>query len=217
MYFAIVDVEGTDKQGVYDFGAVIVDKDFNPVRSFNYVVADVFFDYDEMRTAYYADKMPQYRADIAAGIRKVATLEDVAAEFNATLAEFGISKVWAFNARYDSVALNKTLGRDFLTSANWACIWNYAANVICNSKNYFDWCEECDRLTKSGYVSTGAESVYSYLTRTPEFDEEHTGYADALIEAEILKACRKRKRKEVSRLSSVAWRAPQDKYLLRYL
>ena len=54
------------------------------------------------------------------------------------------------------------------------------------SKSYIEFCKGHGFMTEKGNVQTKAEVVYKYLTNNLDFEEEHTGLADVLIEYRIL-------------------------------
>ena len=78
-----------------------------------------------------------------------------------------------------------------------------AVETICQQKNFKKFCEKHDLKSKSGkYYKSSAEAVYAYMTNTPDFEEEHTGLADVLIEIEIYKKVRSQKKKMTKGISS---------------
>ena len=50
------------------------------------------------------------------------------------------------------------------------------------------FCEKHEYFTEKGNYSTTAETVYKFITKNTDFEEEHTALADSLIELEILLA-----------------------------
>lgn len=113
MFRLIIDTEtcgSLNRPLVYDFGGVVVDSDFNIVDSFDYVIRDIFFERRaQMETAYYAEKLPSYFMDIANGIRKVVSFKTATDNVNNLISKYNISEVWAYNAIFDTKALNNTI------------------------------------------------------------------------------------------------------------
>lgn len=68
-----------------------------------------------------------------------------------------------------------------------ADLWGVACEKLLNTDRYRDFCLMHGLLTASGqYFKSSAETAFQYLTRRPDFIEDHTALSDALIEAEIL-------------------------------
>ena len=73
-------------------------------------------------------------------------------------------------------------------------LWAVAVKEIVNNFLYRRVCTNMPMLSASGlYFKTSAESVYRYLNKDYNFEEEHTALADAEIESEILRIAFKRK------------------------
>lgn len=208
-YYLALDTEttnGLEQPFVYDIGGAIVDKQGRIYERFSFVIRDVFVHERElMRTAYYADKIPEYAADIREGKREMVNFM-FARRFILNLMEkYNIKDVAAYNAHFDRNALNTTIR--WLTKSrvryffpygtNFVCIWNMACQTICQRITYRRFCEEHQLFSDNGHgtnkkarnISTSAENVYRYLILNPEYQEEHKGLDDVLIETEIMKRC----------------------------
>lgn len=164
-----------------------------------YVVRDVFVDeHDLMKQAYYASKMPEYSADIRAGKRQMIDFMDMRQDFLELMKKYDCHIVAAYNAAFDTNALNTTLRYLTKSKYRWffpygtqfVCIWNMACNTICQTSNYKSFAELNRYYSNHGknYRAT-AETVYAYLTQNPNFNEEHKGMEDVRIECEIMKEC----------------------------
>ena len=208
-YYLALDTEttnGLEQPFVYDIGGAIVDKQGRIYERFSFVIRDVFVHERElMRTAYYADKIPEYAADIREGKREMVNFM-FARRFILNLMEkYNVKDVAAYNAHFDRNALNTTIR--WLTKSrvryffpygtNFVCIWNMACQTICQRVTYRRFCEENQLFSGNGHgtdkkarnISTSAENVYRYLILNPEYQEEHKGLDDVLIETEIMKRC----------------------------
>lgn len=164
-----------------------------------YVVRDVFVnEHDLMKQAYYASKMPEYSADIRAGKRQMIDFMDMRQDFLELMKKYDCHIVAAYNAAFDTNALNTTLRYLTKSKYRWffpygtqfVCIWNMACNTICQTSNYKSFAELNRYYSNHGknYRAT-AETVYAYLTQNPNFNEEHKGMEDVRIECEIMKEC----------------------------
>jgi hypothetical protein len=65
-------------------------------------------------------------------------------------------------------------------------IWRVACENLLNTDKFRNYAFENGFLTKSNYPQTSAEIVYRYLFFAENFIEEHTAFADAVIEKQIL-------------------------------
>lgn len=222
-YFLILDVEtanSTDDPLVYDLGFVVADRQGNIYESESLVIADIFVDEaDLMETAYYHEKLPRYRADLKNGTRTMTTLAHAKYMIHDLMEKYDINTVCAYNASFDSRALNvtsryvtKSKYRYFLpygTEIN--CIWHMACQVICTQKNYRKFCEQNNFISASGNLQTSAEVVYRYMTKDTDFDESHTGLEDVLIETAIMKKCYDQHKKMDKSINRLCWRIPQKR------
>lgn len=114
----------------------------------------------------------------------------------------------AYNAAFDAQHLDITaqeFGYDsfFNEQVQWLDIWGMALSVLCKSINFFKFVSAHNFKTSAGNPKTSAEVVYRYLTNDVAFEEEHTARADVEIEADIMFAIWRRKKK-TSQVSSVS-------------
>ena len=72
-------------------------------------------------------------------------------------------------------------------------IWDYAANLICQTEEYKEWALANNQITQTEkYISTSVEAVARYLYNNLDFVEDHTALSDVQHETEILIECVKR-------------------------
>ena len=74
-------------------------------------------------------------------------------------------------------------------------IWTMALYTLCASYRYADFCDAHGFCSDKGNRKSSAETVYRYITKNPDFVESHTALSDTEIEAEILSAIFRRKKK----------------------
>lgn len=215
-YVLLLDTETantiTDQKGrldmtsvlVYDCGWCVMDTRGNIYKEQSFVNRDIFFGESElMKSAYYAEKIPQYLEDIRQGIRQVANTYQIRQAMLADMAEYGITEVVAHNARFDLNALN--LLQRWTTKSKYRYwfpygtdIWDtlkMARDVILKMPTYKKFCEQHGFLTKTGKLSATAENLYRFITKDPTFQEEHKGLDDVRIEREIMIYCYRQKKK----------------------
>lgn len=205
--YLVIDVEtaGTlDEPLVYDVGGAVIDKNGQVYETFSFVIEEIFYGHaDIMQSAYYAEKIPQYKEDLFYGLRSVATFDQVYEYVRDIINKYNIKVFLAYNARFDRNALNYTL--QYLTDGenkyflpydvDVQCIWTMAKDTICKQKSYKRFCLNNGFLTARGQIKTSAEVVYRYMTFDEKFVESHTGLEDVRIESQIYALCRRQKKK----------------------
>lgn len=202
-YFIVFDTETTntiDCPFVYDIGWAVVDKHGNVYRTRSFINREIFFlEKELMQSAYYAEKLPLYYKRIKNGSAQVANWQTIKNTLWADIAEYEVKEVIAHNARFDYLATATT--QRWLTKSKYRYFLPYgvemwdtlkmARSVVANKPTYRKFCEENGyTYGKNGkQVRLTAEVLYQFITQNKEFEEEHTGLADVLIEKEILKYC----------------------------
>ena len=182
---------------VYDIGFTVIDKQGNIYEQRSLAIWEIFCDMtDVMRSAYYADKIPQYWEDIRSGKRALVTFMKARKIVHDTMKKYNISVVSAHNARFDVNALNNTVR--YITKSEFRYFFPYgteiwdtykgAVNTICKQKGYIQFCKREGYMTKhkTPRVRATAEILYKYLTGDYNFQEVHQGLDDTEIESKIL-------------------------------
>ena len=198
----VVDVESTnslDDPFTYDIGFAVVDDEGNVYEKYSYVVADIFLDKELMKSAYFAEKIPQYWEDIKKGSRELKTFFNIKKKVAEVMKRNHIWRVLAHNARFDYRALNLTAR--YLTNSRVKYffpfnteIWDtlkMSREVLKEVDEYGEFCYNNNYLTKRLCKRYTAEIIYRFLTNNLDFEESHTGLEDTLIEKEIFAYCMK--------------------------
>ena len=198
--------EGVDpfNMFVYDIGYAVVDKRGRVYRTRNFVVKEIFNNEKElMKSAYYAEKLVQYREEIANGVRTVASLYEIRKTLTEDIKEFGVEQVFAHNMRFDYNSLNNT--QRWLTKSKYRYFIPYgleicdtlkmARQVVAPMPTYKRFCERNGLVTKNGKPQLKAETIYRFLKQDLTFVEKHTGLEDVMIEKEILAYCYRQHKK----------------------
>lgn len=185
---------------VYDIGWAVVDKKGNVYERRSFTVHEIFYGEQElMRSAYYAEKIPQYLADLASGKRKDWNFYQIRNQLIADMVDYGVKAIMAHNARFDVNALNNT--QRWLTKSKYRYFFPYgteiwdtqkmAADTICKQKTYINFCKTNDYMTKhkTPRPRQTAEILYRYIMGKNDFIESHTGLEDVMIEKEIFAKC----------------------------
>ena len=195
----VIDTETTnslDNPFTYDIGFMVCDLDGNIYEKHSYVVADIFLDNELMASAYFVDKIPKYKNELANGIRKMRRFATIKFIIHDIMKQYDIKKVFAFNCRFDCLSLGTT--QRFLTCSKYRYFFPYgtefhdilalARHTFKNDKNYTKFCINNNFLTKYGKNRYTAEIVARYLFNN-DFVESHTGLEDCEIEYKILLEC----------------------------
>ena len=183
---------------MYDFALAIIDLHRNILCKFRIILKDVFYgEADLMRSAYYAEKLPQYHEAIEKGEVLVMDIWELRAFVRDLCEHYGVTFAVAHNARFDYKSTNTTLRyvtkskcRFFMPyGIEWWDTMKMAESTICQQKGYIRFCEENGYVTQQGKVRKTAEILYRYISKDADFVEEHTALSDVLIECEIFWKC----------------------------
>jgi hypothetical protein len=193
----------------YDIGWVICDKHGNVYAERSFVNADIFLDEKElMKSAYYANKIPEYWEDIKAGRRILTSFYNIRKALLEDVEMFEVEQIFAHNMRFDYGALNNT--ERWLTKSKYRYFFPYGVDIcdtlklsrqlIATMPTYKKWCVENGYMTKNNQVRLTAEILYRFISGNADFEEEHKGLDDCLIEKEILAYCYRKHKKMEPRL-----------------
>lgn len=210
--FLVIDTETTNslKDPIcYDIGFAVVDKEGNVYETHSYAIADIILDSELMDSAYYAEKIPSYWAEIENGERKLRKFHTVKCIVADIIKQYNIKIVVAHNARFDYRSLNLT--QRFITSSKFRYffpfdvkIWDtlkMSREVLKGSNAYKKFCIDNGYITKNKQNRFTAEVLYRYLTNDTSFIEAHKGLQDVLIEKEIFAYCMK----EYPQINGALW------------
>lgn len=197
----ITNEHGLDMSNVlfYDLGFQLVDSHGRTYgKKFSFVNSDIFTHEAElMQSAYYAKKIPQYRADLASGKRILANTYEIRKALVDLINKYDCKFVCAHNAHFDYNSLNNTQRwttksrfRYFLPyGLEWWDTLKMARSVMGKMPTYQRFCAENGYITKTGKPQFTAEICYRFITKDNTFVESHTGLEDVEIETEILRYC----------------------------
>lgn len=179
----------------YDFGFAVIDSHGRVYEKFSFVNSDIYiYEKDLMRSAYYANKLPQYDKDLAEGRRVMANTYNIRRIILEKIKEYDCKFVCAHNTRFDLNACNNI--QRWTTKSKYRYFFPYdiefwdtlkmARDVLGNRPTYRKFCEENDYLTKHNQCRYTAEVIYQYIMQDTDFSESHTGLEDVEIEVQIL-------------------------------
>lgn len=216
-YICVVDVEtagGFDNPMVYDIGFAITDRQGRIYAERSFVIKEVFENKRLMNSAYYAIKVPRYIKDIANGTRTVVSFADARNEFNSLMEEYGVTKICAYNLRFDANALKNTsikLGvasKFLIRKMEMLCIWSLACELLYTQSTYRKVATSQGWISNAGNMKTSAEMGHRYITGLYDFEEEHTGLEDVKIEIGIMAKCFRQHKSHKSGMIANCWKIP---------
>lgn len=194
--FIVLDVEGGSNVRPYNIGYIIADKYGKIYEKRSFALLECLWENISSALKYNicVDMMKKNAQDILADTkqkkRKRKYLNINANEFYNTFArdikKYKISVMYAYNVTFDKSSLTRLLGERF-TDLKLECrdiIRGILPRLL--TKKYITYCIDNNYLTEKGNYQYKAEIVYRYLTGNSEFEEEHTGLADVMIEYDIL-------------------------------
>jgi len=222
-FYLVIDTEtcNTIEQPLpYDIGYAICDRQGNIQVERSFVVAETFLDMkDTMKSAYFAEKIPQYWEDIKNGSREIKSVWKIRKQIFEDMKKYNVKKVGAYNMGFDKRALNNLMRYTTKSFCRWFfpfgteffCIWSMACQTLLNTTSYIKFAIENGFESECGNIQTSAETCYRFLTNSVNFAESHTGLEDVKIEIEIMTKCFSTHKKMDKKINSACWRLPQRK------
>ncbi len=203
-YFLIVDTETTISDKVYDFGAVICDRNGNIVKSVAVIVGEsadqeLFYDANAKgiwSKQYATEKKNKYNSMLQDGSRMLASVNAINRWLEKARGEFD-PILTAYNVAFDRAKCANT-GIDLSIFSNSFCLWHLACAVYAKTKAYRSFILENHYIgdrTKFGNMTykTNAEVMAHYVTGNYS-EEPHTALEDAqFYELPILVSILKKK------------------------
>lgn len=222
-YLITIDVETTNnnmEKGapndglVYDIGYTVHDKKGNIYVKKSFAIKEIILDKQLMDTAYYKKKLPIYWERLRTGKMELVTIWEARRNIHEAISLFGIEEIYAYNASFDYTTLNNTVRFCSGSACRWffpygtkICdIWHIACQVLGTQKTF----QYENVRNANGNLITNAERMFSYMSQDKDFEEEHTGLADALIETQILARCLANHKSINKKINRACWRIPQQ-------
>lgn len=183
----------------YDLGFAIVDQKGRVYFKVSIVNTTIFYGHaDEMKTCYYAHKLPQYFVELENGERIQLDVWAIRKLIAYAMEHFNTKIVCAYNANFDKRACNNTLKEFFPADIEYHDIMLMVKDTIYQMASYKKFCAENDMMCKGKWSDRpkwSAECVYRFIKKDPDFVEAHTGLRDVEIEVEIMAACYAKRQK----------------------
>ena len=223
-YYLVADVEtagGLDNPLVYDIGYAITDRQGNIYETRSFIISEIFYNKPLMTSAYYSEKVPKYLEDIKNGTRTVVTFAEMRLDFIDLALEYDVKVLGAYNLMFDTRALtntirfiekNKTL--KFLPyelkNIEMLCIWCLACENLYTQKGFGKMALRNNWVSPTGNFRTTAEVGHRFITGIVDFEEEHTGLEDVIIEIGIMAYALRQNKKRIGGVFAHPWRIPNQ-------
>lgn len=195
MKLLVLDTEtlGVFDPSVYDLGYLIYDTESKKVIvERDYITQEIYDNPSKMKTAYYANKMPIYEDRLASGYCKKTKWTYALRVLQRDINKYNVETLYAYNSPFDTKAIARTceLLKAKNPTANGICdIWKGLTDPhITETQEYKDFCKKNGFMTKhkKPKCQAKAETLYRYLTRNVDYEEQHTALEDSKIELAIL-------------------------------
>ena len=205
-YKICLDTETTlaenNEQVIFDLGFCVFTQDGTVYEKFSFVIDEVFSNYELMKKAFYFSKFPIYLEGLQTGKFQRVPWKYALLKLMEMIEKYNVKEICAYNLKFDLGAINKTnqyiRGKEFKLFDNLkhTCIWGQTCEVVFQQKSFKAFAEKHGLISDSGkFYKTSAEVAYKYLINNPDFEEEHTGLEDSLIEVQIYVRNKRQKKK----------------------
>ena len=201
----IIDVETIDirRLDIFELAYSILDLDEGTLEATSFLIEEVY-NTDLFKQAYFYEKnKEEYIKMLEKKETKIVTIKEAREALNKIIKENDIRHVSAFNMQFDIRAMNFTFqkynagGKHHINYETFhkrgiKTIDSAILFALIESSNpcYRCFCEKNGFYTKTPEgklknIRTTAEIVYRYIINDIHFEEQHTGYMDSQIEADI--------------------------------
>lgn len=178
---------------VYDLGYIIIDDNGNTIKQRSYIIKEVYDNKKLFNTSYFKEKRPLYEERLKSGYSKKVYLAYALRQLTKDMEKYGVD-LYAYNSPFDTKAIKHT--REYFKKEKYNPTQNGIIDImklvsnITNTQDYNVYCNKYNFTTKHKPPRSQrkAQTLYSYLTNNPNYQEEHTALEDSKIEAYILLA-----------------------------
>lgn len=203
-YYMVLDTETVaDARIPFDIAYTVIDRKGNIIERGQYFTAEVIDNpcglYLLCKDSFSRAKADFYLTAAQEQPYNIRTFAEIKELVNMVIRHYDAT-VCAYNAKFDFTVCNNFaaamgLGQFFANDVEVWDIWTMALYTLCASHNYSDFCDTHGFHSEKGNRKSSAETVYRYIANNPHFVEAHTALCDTEIEAEILSAIFRRKKK----------------------
>lgn len=208
--FLIVDIE-TSKHNrhVNDISFGIWNRANGFIGKVGYLVEE-----NMSKPIWYTKNEPIYREYLSQGLYQIKSFADIMNVMNRIIDKYEPVFATAYNSTFDFPIIEKNCKAIGIESPINRLIefdlFVGACETLGQQKSFRKFTNDNGFFTEKGNRQSGAEIMYRYIRNWIDFEEEHTGYSDIEIEAEILAKVQRQKKKLSMRATNQAWRLVQD-------
>lgn len=191
-FTCIIDTETTLDDKIFDFAAVIVDRQGSihhqmAVIIRDYIDHELFYDKNAIglwSKKYASEKRITYNVMIDKGERMIASVNAVNRWLSNALGKYAGLELTAYNLPFDADKCKKS-GIDLSGFTDTFCLWQGAIGSLCKRKAYHTFAldnhcfNNVTQKTRSCTISTSAETVASFLNGSLMV-ENHDALSDVL-------------------------------------
>ena len=192
MKVLVLDTEtlGLQDRRIYDLGYLIYDTaDGSTLKMRDYIIKQVYDNPDLMNSAYYKNKLPIYEQRLADGYCKKCYWGTALKTLLNDIKNYQVDGIYAYNSKFDERAINETCKRFNRENPldGILDIMDYISPIT-ETEDYKEFCRKNNYLTKHRPPQTQrkAETLFRYLMKQTDYQEEHTALEDSKIELNIL-------------------------------
>jgi hypothetical protein len=208
--FLVIDIETPKSPNhvIFDLSFGVYSQAEGKIGSIGYLVQE-----NQNVIPYYADRLDRYAMYVDNGLYQVQPFAYIMAVMQKIIDKYDIAYATAYNSGFDFPRIRQACER-----ANIACPLDSlvefdllfgACETLGQQKTFRKFVDSNELFTATGNRSSGAETMYRYLTLEPTFIEEHTGLADIDIEMQILDRVLRQKKRLSMKIGTHAWRLVQ--------
>ena len=198
----------------FDIGGVVYDNQKDViVKERTYLVRKFVNNKYIILSSWSANKYERYYKPLLSTKSKevrVESVEQIAKEFTKLIKKYNIKYMFAHNGHFDYQALKRLFEdvgvKNPFEKLDVIDTEMLSYKTITITKAYEKFCQEHRKVTKlengkkesrfltsTNRVRQTAESIYAFISKNANFEENHTGLEDIKIELEIFKYCKSKR------------------------
>lgn len=163
---------------------------------------------------YYADRLKRYDEYLSQEKYSYKPFITIMAIMKGIIRKYSVKFGVAYNSGFDfgkiELACKMAGIENPLQNLVEIDLYHTTCQTLGKQKFYKNFVEQNNLVTPKGNRKTNAETFYGYMIQNPDFQEEHTGYGDVLIEIEILDRVLRQKKKMKLERNRESWKIAQE-------
>jgi hypothetical protein len=190
MTYLVLDTEtiNVEKPFCYDFSYIVYDTEKGSIKERSYLIKEVYENKPLFELAFFKQNETFYIQDKT----PIKSWKKVMKIFEKDLSDYKITEIFGYDIDFDRRVIlfncNFFKVNADLNFINFRDIAGFACNYIFNRPDYLKLATKLNLFTKSGFLSTNADSALKFL-KAWEYNEKHTALQDCRDENDILRYC----------------------------